>query len=285
MIYTAQADNNQVILVTGATDGLGKQVALDLAARGAKILLHGRNQLKGEATLREIHDATGNENLIYYNADFSSLDAVRQLATEIQCDQVRLDVLINNAAIGVGLRQARREISADGYELRFAVNYLAPFLLTHQLLPLLSRSTPSRIVNVASVGQQAIDFHDVMLENRYDGLRAYRQSKLAQVMFTFDLAEELSSRGVTINSLHPATLMNTKMVLETDYFGGSMTTVEQGARAVVYLAKSPEVANVTGEYFDGEQRARANSQAYDREARRQLRILSEKLTGLKKLTE
>ena len=277
-MYAVQAVKNKVILVTGATDGLGKQVALDLAAQGATILLHGRNQMKGEASLREIHDATGNNKLLYYNADFSSLDAVRRLAKEIQRDQARLDVLINNAAIGVGLRQARREISADGYELRFAVNYLSHFLLTHLLLPLISRSTPSRIVNVASIGQQAIDFDNVMLDHGYEGLRAYRQSKLAQVMFTFDLAEELIKSGITVNCLHPATLMNTKMVLETDYFGGPMSTVQEGARAVEYLAVSPDVGSVTGEYFDGNQRARANSQAYDKEVRRKLRLLSEELT-------
>jgi NAD(P)-dependent dehydrogenase (short-subunit alcohol dehydrogenase family) len=281
MIYTAQAVKNQVILVTGATDGLGKQVARDLAAQGATVLLHGRSREKGEATLQEIRDATGNQKLMYYNADFSSLDAVRRLAEQIQADQDRLDVLINNAGIGAGSRPARRETSADGYELRFAVNYLAPFLLTYQLLPLLRRSTPARIVNVASVGQQPIDFDDVMLEDGYDGLRAYRQSKLAQVMSTFDLAEELSESGVTVNSLHPASLMNTKMVLETDYFGGPMSTVEEGAHAVEYLATSPELDAVTGEYFDGERRARANAQAYDKEARRRLRMLSQELTRLK----
>ncbi|MEJ2558128.1 MAG: SDR family NAD(P)-dependent oxidoreductase [Anaerolineae bacterium] len=280
-MYTAQAVKNQVILVTGATDGLGKQVARDLAAQGATVLLHGRSREKGEATLQEIRDATGNQKLMYYNADFSSLDAVRGLAEQIQADQDRLDVLINNAGIGAGSRPARRETSADGYELRFAVNYLAPFLLTYRLLPLLRRSAPTRIVNVASVGQQPIDFDDVMLEDGYDGLRAYRQSKLAQVMFTFDLAEELSESGITVNSLHPASLMNTKMVLETDYFGGPMSTVEEGAHAVEYLATSPELDAVTGEYFNGEHRARANAQAYDKEARRRLRMLSQALTRLK----
>jgi NAD(P)-dependent dehydrogenase (short-subunit alcohol dehydrogenase family) len=280
-MYPAQAVKNQVILVTGATDGLGKQVARDLAAQGVTVLLHGRSREKGEATLQEIRDATGNQKLIYYNADFSSLDAVRRLAEEIQADQDRLDVLINNAGIGSGSRRARREMSADGYELRFAVNYLAPFLLTYQLLPLLRRSTPARIVNVASVGQQPIDFDNVMLEEGYDGLRAYRQSKLAQVMFTFDLAEELSESGITVNSLHPASLMNTKMVLETNYFGGPMSSVEEGAYAVEYLATSPELDAVTGEYFDGEHRARANAQAYDKEARRRLRMLSQELTRLK----
>jgi NAD(P)-dependent dehydrogenase (short-subunit alcohol dehydrogenase family) len=280
-MYTAQAVKNQVILVTGATDGLGKQVARDLAAQGATVLLHGRSREKGEATLQEIRDATGNQKLMYYNADFSSLDAVRGLAEQIQADQDRLDVLINNAGIGAGSRPARRETSADGYELRFAVNYLAPFLLTYRLLPLLRRSAPTRIVNVASVGQQPIDFDDVMLEDGYDGLRAYRQSKLAQVMFTFDLAEELSESGITVNSLHPASLMNTKMVLETDYFGGPMSSVEEGAHAVEYLATSPELDAVTGEYFNGEHRARANAQAYDKEARRRLRMLSQALTRLK----
>jgi NAD(P)-dependent dehydrogenase (short-subunit alcohol dehydrogenase family) len=217
----------------------------------------------------------------YYNADFSSLNAVRRLAEEIQADQEHLDVLINNAGLGAGPRGARREESADGYELRFAVNYLAPFLLTHRLLPLLRRSAPARVVNVASVGQEPLDFDNVMREERYDGLRAYRQSKLALVMFTFDLAEELSGSGITVNSLHPASLMNTKMVSETDYFASALTTVEEGAEAVEYLALSPEVEEVTGAYFDGKQWARANPQAYDREARRHLRMLSEQWVGLK----
>jgi NAD(P)-dependent dehydrogenase (short-subunit alcohol dehydrogenase family) len=271
---------NQVLLITGATDGLGKWVARDLAAREATILLHGRNQKKGEAVLREIRDVTGNQKLIYYNADFSSLDDVRRLSETIQADHERLNVLINNAGLGAGLRQSRREKSADGHELRFAVNYLAPFLLTYRLLPLLRRSVPARIVNVASVGQQPIDFDDVMLENRYDGLRAYRQSKLALVMFTFDLAEELRESGISVNSLHPASLMPTGMVLETDYFGSPMSTIEEGAQAVEQLAASPDVEGVSGEYFDGKDRGRANPQAYDKEARQQLKMLSHQLTGI-----
>ena len=276
---------NQVILITGATDGLGKRVARDLAARSATVLLHGRNQEKGEAVLREIQDVTGNQKLMYYNADFSSLDDVRRLSEKIQADHERLDVLINNAGLGAGLRQSRRERSTDGHELRFAVNYLAPFLLTYRLLPLLRQSVPARIVNVASAGQQPIDFDDVMLENRYDGLRAYRQSKLAQVMFTFDLAEELRESGITVNSLHPASLMPTRMVLETDYFGSPMSTIEEGAQAVEQLAASPDVEGVSGKYFDGKQRGRANPQAYDKEARRRLKILSHQLTGVKKSSD
>jgi len=276
-----QTVDNQVILVTGATDGLGKQVAHNLSLRGATVLLHGRNREKGEAALQEIRDRTGNQELIYYNVDFSSLDEVRRLSEQIQADQERLDVLINNAGIGTGMRQSRREKSRDGHELRFAVNYLATFLLTHRLLPLLRRSAPARIINVASVGQQSIEFDNVMLEDGYDGLRAYSQSKLAQVMFAFDLAEELEGTGITVNSLHPASLMNTRMVFETDYFSGAMSTVEEGANAVEYLATSPVLDGVTGEYFNGKQRAQASAQAYDKEARRRLRILSEQLSGLK----
>lgn len=276
-----QTVDNQVVLITGATDGLGKQVAYNLALRGASIIFHGRDREKGEAVLGEIRDRTGNQKLIYYNADLSSLDEVRRLSEQIQADHVRLDVLINNAGIGTGMRQSRREKSIDGHELRFAVNYLATFLLTHRLLPLIRQSAPARIINVASVGQQPIEFDNVMLEDGYDGFRAYRQSKLAQVMFTFDLAEELEGTGITVNSLHPATLMNTKMVFETDYFSGARSTVEEGANAVEYLATSPVLNGVTGEYFNGKQRARANAQAYDKEARRRLRVLSEQLSGLK----
>jgi NAD(P)-dependent dehydrogenase (short-subunit alcohol dehydrogenase family) len=276
-----QTLKNQVILVTGATDGLGRRVARDLAALEATVLLHGRSREKGETILQKIRDRTGNQKLIYYNADFSSLHEVRRLSEEIKSEHERLDVLINNAGIGAGSRQDRREKSIDGHELRFAVNYLAPFCLTHRLLPLLRQSSFARIVNVASVGQQAIDFENVMLENGYDGLRAYRQSKLALVMFTFDLAEDLRETGITVNSLHPASLMNTRMVIETDYFGGPMTTVDEGAHAVEYLVTSPWLEGVTGEYFDGKQRAHANAQAYDKEARRRLRILSEQLSKLK----
>jgi NAD(P)-dependent dehydrogenase (short-subunit alcohol dehydrogenase family) len=274
-----QAIDNQVVLVTGATDGLGKQVVHDLAERGATVLIHGRNRKKGEATLEEIQGATGNDRLKYYNADFSSLAAVWRLGEEVRAHHDRLNILINNAGIGAGPRTGtRREESMDGNELRFAINYLAPFLLTHRLLPLLRRSSPARIINVASAGQQSIDFDDAMLEYAYDGFRAYSQSKLALMMLTFDLAEELEESGVTANSLHPATLMNTNMVHES--FGRTMSTVKEGADAVEYIATSPELEGITGEHFDGKRPSRANAQAYDREARRRLRQLSESLTQL-----
>jgi NAD(P)-dependent dehydrogenase (short-subunit alcohol dehydrogenase family) len=161
--------------------------------------------------------------------------------------------------------------------LFFAVNYLSGYLLTHRLLPLLRRSTPSRIANVASIGQHAIDFDDVMLHRNYDDARAYRQSKLAQILFTFDLAEQLKDSGVTVNCLHPATLMNTGMVFNSTYFSGPKTSVEQGADAVEHVAFSAELKGVTGAYFDGKEPARANDQAYDIEARRHLQELSDSL--------
>lgn len=271
---------NKVILVTGATDGLGKLVARDLAAEGATVLVHGRSEERAETAVREIREETGNDELRHYLADFSSLEEVRRLADEIRSEHDRLDVLVNNAGIGAGKQgEMRRETSEDGYELRFAVNYLAPFLLTELLLPLLKDSTPSRIVNVASAGQSPIDFDDPMLERGYDGMRAYSQSKLAQIMFTFELAERLEGTGVTVNALHPASLMDTKMVSE--WFGYTMSTVRQGAEAVERLTLSPELEGVTGHYFDGKREARSDPQAYDPEAKKKLWDLSAELSGLK----
>lgn len=268
-----------VILVTGATDGLGRRVARDLAAKGATVLLHGRSRERAEAAVREIGEETGNDWLSYYLADLSSLGEVRRLAEEVASDHERLDVLINNAGIGSGPSDgAKRRESRDGYELTFAVNYLSHFLLTNLLLPVLRGSAPSRIVNVASAGQAPLDFDDVMLERGYDGWRAYAQSKLAQIMFTFSLAENLGGSGVTANALHPASLMDTKMVLES--FGYTMSTVEEGAAATERLAISPDLEGVSGRYFDGQHEARAKDQAYDRQARERLWASSERLTGL-----
>ncbi len=273
--------SEQTILITGSTDGLGRRVALDLAAQGATVLLHGRNPEKGKAVLKELRAASGNGRGMYYNADLSSLAAVNGFARQVVRDHKRLDVLVNNAAAGPRSPESRRELSADGYELRFAVNYLAHFLLTDRLLPLIKRSAPARIINVSSRGQEPIDFEDVMMQRAYDDLRAYRRSKLAQIMFTFDLAEALRESNVTVNSLHPASLMNTNMGLNARYFGSTLTTVEQGAEALELLITSPELEGVTAAYFNGKELSQAHAQAYDVEVRRRLWALSEELTGLR----
>jgi NAD(P)-dependent dehydrogenase (short-subunit alcohol dehydrogenase family) len=208
----------------------------------------------------------------------SSLAGARKLAETVIAEHKRLDVFISNAGIGSTSPKAERQLSADGYELRFAVNYLSGFLLARLLLPLLRASAPSRIVNVASLGQHPLDFDDVMLTKGYTGTRAYAQSKLAQIMFTIDLAGELDGSGVTVNALHPATYMNTTMVRE----GGitPISTVEQGGEAILHLAVGDDMAGKTGLFFNGLQPSKANAQAYDGAARQRLRTLSLELAGL-----
>lgn len=270
---------DQFILVTGATDGIGRGTALELARRGATVLLHGRNAERLTATRDEINQETGNERLETYLADFASLEEVRRFAADLGGQHDRLDVLVNNAGIGAGPRGAqKRELSADGIELRFQVNHLAPFLLRHLLLPLLRRAAPARVVNVASAGQAPIDFGDVMLERGYDGFHAYCQSKLAMVMATFEQAGRLDPGEVMVNALHPGTLLDTKMVREG--FGAPQGPVETGISSEVYLATSPDLAGVSGQYFDRTRRARAHPQAYDGAARRDLWRLSERLVGI-----
>jgi NAD(P)-dependent dehydrogenase (short-subunit alcohol dehydrogenase family) len=265
----------QTILVTGATDGLGRQLALDLAERGATVLVHGRNPEKIDRLLSEIRGASGKAES--YVADFASLDEVKRLADEVRGDRDRLDVLVNNAGIGSGSDGTRRELSADGLELRFAVNYLAGFLLTTELLPLLRASAPARVVNVSSAGQMPIDFSDPMLEHGYSGVRAYCQSKLAQIMFTMELAEKVPPEELTVNALHPATYMDTNMVRESG--APISSTVREGADATERLIGDVALDGVSGRYFNGRREAAPNAQAGDLSARGQLWELSERLVA------
>ncbi|TMM17316.1 MAG: SDR family NAD(P)-dependent oxidoreductase [Actinobacteria bacterium] len=270
---------DQVILITGATDGLGKALAAELAATGATLLVHGRDDRRGEETINDIGTRAPSSSLHWYRANFASLQEVRDLANDIINEHDRLDLLVNNAGVGSTLPgDGTRLESTDGIELRFAVNYLATFLLTRLLEPLLVKSAPARVVNVSSAGQASIDFDDVMLERAYGGQRAYAQSKLAQIMFTFDLAEDLAGTGVTANCLHPATFMPTKIVLAAR--GGATSTLEEGVRATMRLLTDPGLDTVTGRYYNGLREARAMDQAYDVDARRRLCRLSEELTAL-----
>lgn len=267
----------KTVLITGSTDGVGRYVATRLAAEGAQVLIHGRDAARAKALIEEIVKA-GHAAPTFYQADLSSISGTRELAAAVIRDHQRLDVFVSNAGIGSQNDGPQRQESRDGHELRLAVNYLSGFLLAHLLLPLLKAAAPSRIVNVASLGQHPIDFDDVMITTGYSGSRAYAQSKLSQIMFTIDLAEELKGAGVTVNALHPATYMNTTMVRA----GGitPMSTVEQGGAAILHLVEGDDVAGRSGLFFNGMNEARANPQAYDADARRRLRALSLRLTGL-----
>jgi NAD(P)-dependent dehydrogenase (short-subunit alcohol dehydrogenase family) len=267
----------QTALVTGATDGVGRVVAARLGAAGFRVLVHGRDRTRAAAVVREVEKAGGSATFL--PADLASLDEVRALAKTVAATTDRLHLLINNAGIGTTGNKPGRQVSADGHELRFAVNYLAGFLLTHLLLPLLKASAPARIVNVSSAGQQVIDFSDVMLTKHYSGVAAYCQSKLAQILFTIDLAEELKSSGVIVNALHPSTYMNTTMVRQSGTT--PISRVEDGAEAILNLAVGPALEGRSGLYFNVLREARANGQAYDAEARARLRKLSLELAGLK----
>jgi NAD(P)-dependent dehydrogenase (short-subunit alcohol dehydrogenase family) len=269
-----QAQNRApIVLITGSTDGLGREVARRLAATGAHIIVHGRNRERGLALVEEIRQS-GKGSAAFYAADLASLAEVRRLGEAVLRDYDRLDVLVNNA--GIWLTRGERQTSADGHEQHFAVNYLSGFLLTRMLLPRLLQSAPARIVNVASIAQTPIDFDNVMLERNYSGGRAYGQSKLAQIMFTFDLASELEGKRVTVNAVHPATMMNTSMVLNAG--AQPRSTVEEGTEAVLQLVSTPDLAG--GQYFNGLRPTRANAQAYDEAAREKLRTLSNRLTGI-----
>jgi NAD(P)-dependent dehydrogenase (short-subunit alcohol dehydrogenase family) len=267
--------SGKVALITGSTDGVGRMVALRLGADGAEVFVHGRDAQRGAEVAAAIEASGGRAHFLA--ADLSDLVATRRLAEAVTQRTRRLDLLINNAGIGTGGGGARR-VNAAGHELRFAVNYLSGFALTTALLPLLKTSAPARIVNVSSAGQQAIDFNDVMLTRGYSGARAYMQSKLAQILFTFDIAQSLRGTGVTANCLHPATYMATTMVREAGVKPWS--TVEEGAEAILNLAISPALEGRSGLYFNGLEEARANAQAYDLAAREKLRALSFELTGL-----
>ncbi|AYW47003.1 oxidoreductase [Tetragenococcus osmophilus] len=259
------------VLITGATDGLGKMTADRFAQQGARILLHGRNEEKGKKVLQEIKQTTGNQSLEYFNADFSSLSSVAQLSEKVISNGEQLDILVNNVGIGGGPRsKSEREISQDGFELRWAINYLAQVLLTKKLLSVINDG--ARIINIASVGQSPLDFDDLNMKKTYDGYLAYARSKLALIMFTFDLSAELKERKINVNALHPATLMSTSMV--SDHFGQAQNSVEKGVSAVEFLATSKELDDTTGEYFENKSQTQADAQAYDKKAREKLQQIT-----------
>jgi NAD(P)-dependent dehydrogenase (short-subunit alcohol dehydrogenase family) len=269
-------EERKTALVTGSTHGVGHLVAQSLAEQSFHVILHGRDEAEGRRLLDQIEGRSGSAEFL--RADFASLDEVRRFAGEIARRHRQLKLLINNAGIGFGAPGSGRKLSADGNEMHFAVNYLAPFLLTHLLESLVLAAAPARIVNVGSLGQAPLDLEDPMLERGYDGVLAYRRSKLALVMFTMDLAEELEGTGVTVNCVHPATFMDTGMVREAGV--QPQSSPEEGAEAILDLALDDRVRDVSGAFFDGTRLAAPNPQAGDLDIRQRLRELSQQLTGL-----
>ena len=265
----ADAEPLPVALVTGSTRGLGEEVARRLGGMGYHVIVHGRSVERGEAVVADITEAGGRAE--FRRADFLSLEQVHRLADGVLADFERLDLLVNNA--GIGSDEDGRLVSVEGHEPVFQVNYLAHFLLTEKLLPLLIDSAPARIVNVSSAAQAPIDFDDVMLERwQPDGReigRPYAQSKLAQVLHTVDMAERLDNTGVIINALHPATFMDTYMVRRAGI--APRASVDEGADRVMQLI-TDDIGS--GGYFVDGQPTRAHDQAYDEAARLRLRELS-----------
>ena len=267
---------NKFILITGSTDGIGKQTALQLAQMGHHVLVHGRDLSSAQAAAQGIRDSGGNPDVGALAADLASQEQVRQLAREVQERYSRLDVLINNA----GVTKRSRQLTREGLETTFAVNHLAPFLLTNLLLDLIKRSAPSRIVNVSSTTHQRIqnvDFDNLQGEKHFDGSQAYALSKLANILFTYECADRLKNDQVTVNCLHPG-VVNTKL-LRVNYSPMGISP-EQGAETSVYLAVSPEVKDITGRYFVNKRPVDSSPLSHDLKLRRDFWKVSARLTGL-----
>jgi NAD(P)-dependent dehydrogenase (short-subunit alcohol dehydrogenase family) len=263
------------ILVTGSTDGIGKQTALGLARMGAKVLLHGRDRGRVLKVRDEIAQKTDNDQLDFFIAELSSQKQVLNLAAEVADKHEHLHVLINNA----GTYSTERIITEDGLEMTFSVNYLAPFLLTLQLLELLKKSSPSRIVNVASIAHwnANVDWNNMQGEQYFDGFQAYALSKLGIILFTYELAKRLKGSGVTVNCLHPG-VVRTKL-LRAGFGATQGIKPEEGARTSIYLASSPDLENVSGKYFESGRRVRSSPLSYDSALQEKFWKMSEKLVA------
>ena len=278
---------NKTVLVTGATDGIGKETALRIAAQGARVLIVGRNAEKGAAAVADIANQTGNPAVEFLQADLSAQAQVRSLAAEVKERTERLDVLVNNA----GAILFRREESADGIEMTFALNHLNYFLLTHELTDVLTASGAARVVNVSSIAHRraVLDFRDLELKHGFGAWKAYARSKLANVMFTYGLARRLEGSGVTANCLHPG-FVRSQFGRNNGFFArtgvalamrfGNAISVAQGAETSVYLASSSAVERQTALYFDTCRAVRSNEVSYDRAAQDRLWDISKEMVGL-----
>jgi retinol dehydrogenase 14 len=277
--------DGKVVLITGSTSGIGKAAATALAGMGAELVVNGRNREKGERALQEIRDESGSDKVSLLLADLAMQSEVRRLAEEFEASHDRLDVLVNNA----GLILRRRTETPDGIETTLAINHLAPFLLTNLLLGLLKKSAPSRIITVTSEAERhgKMNLEDMQSKRRYGAFQVYGKTKLANIMFTYELADRLRDTGVTANCVHPGGV-NTEfgknergVVLLFRAFKPFMRSPEKGADTLVYLASSPEVEGITGRYFSDREVVSSSKESYDRTLWKRLWEASEELTGLK----
>ena len=261
----------KTVLITGSTDGIGKEIARQLAQKGWRVILHGRSEQRCRKAQKEIKKTTDNLNMDYVCADLTHLADIRKMARQVKERFGALNVLINNA----GIFESQQKFSSDGIELTFAVNHLAYFLLSGLLLDILKQNTPARIVNVSSMAHASqFDFENIRGQKHYSGYEAYAQSKLANILFTFHLAEKLKDSGITVNCLHPG-VISTKLLQAGWGMGGA--SVKQGAATSIYLASSPRVENLTGKYFSDSQISKCADVATDRTTQEHLWRLSEAL--------
>ncbi len=271
----------KVVLITGATSGIGKATAIGLAKLGATVLFTTRDQSRGESAKKEIRESSGSEDVHSIECDLASLDSIRRCAAELKSKYDRLDVLINNA----GQWDFKRRETVDGIERNFAVNFLAPFLLTNLLLDLLKKSTPSRIVNVASgLHGGKVNFDDIQLKKSFSGYRSYSQSKLCLILFTRLLSKKLEGTGVTVNCLHPG-MVSTSLGRDSGLIAGVFfkwlgKSPEEGAKTSIYLATSNEVDGVSSEYFVNSKVKRSSKESYDMETAERLWKVAEKYVGI-----
>jgi retinol dehydrogenase-14 len=277
--------DGKVVLITGGTSGIGRATATALAAMGAEVVVSGRSRQRGDAAVEEMRDTSGNEKISLMLADLAVQAEVRGLAEEFRKRYDRLDVLVNNA----GIIQSKRTETPDSIELTLAVNHLAPFLLTNLLLDLLKESAPSRIVTVSSEARRGaqIDFEDLQSERRYRAFKVYGMTKLANILFTYELAERLEGTGVVANCLHPGGVNtnfgNNNHSLGTLLFRAFkpfMRTPEQGADTVIYLASSPEAGRMTGKYLIDRKVVSSFEEPHDEVTQKRLWEVSEELTNL-----
>lgn len=283
----------KICLVTGATSGMGEATAHALAQRNATVILVARDMGRAWATLGRIKSQTGNSSIEAMIYDLSSQAEVRQLAADFKSKYQRLDILVNNA----GAWFNKRQLSADGLEMTFALNHLSPFLLTSLLMDLLKAAAPSRIVNVSSYGHAKIkgmNFDDLQFQNNYgNGMRAYRQSKLANILFTYELARRLEGTGVTVNAVNPGLVATNFGLNNVPWLKGSMRNIwkgifgmfalspDSGAQTAIFLASGAEVEKVTGKYFTNEMSEKSSPASYDEAAASRLWEISTGMTGLK----